>query len=89
MTISLAIDTSTSRTIVGIIDGDEILYVILLGLLHAKIFTGGIVGTVMSNLGLELAINDLGFNFIRTKVGDQHIVEQLKKQKWIKIPNNR
>jgi phosphoglucosamine mutase len=66
-----------------IVDGDEILYVILAGLLEAKLFSGGIVGTVMSNQGLEVAIKNLGINFIRTKVGDQYVTEQLLKQNWV------
>lgn len=87
-TLGIALDGDGDRVLMvdekgEIVDGDEILYVILLGLIHTKLFHGGIVGTIMSNRGLELAIKNLGLDFVRVQVGDQHIVEQLMKKKWL------
>jgi len=42
-----------------------------------------VVGTVMSNLGLELALRDIGVKFLRAKVGDRHVLALLKEQKGI------
>ena len=61
-----------------LVDGDELIYIIAksrqdLGTLH-----GEVVGTVMSNLGLEHALQRLGVSFARTQVGDRYIMERLK-----------
>lgn len=66
-----------------ILDGDEVLYVILKGLLAANRMRGGIVGTLMSNMGLEVAIKNLGIHFIRAPVGDQHVIETLLDKNWL------
>lgn len=64
------------------LDGDDLLYIIARhqakhGLLH-----GGIVGTVMSNLGFEQAVQELGFEFVRVPVGDRYIMSELIKRQW-------
>lgn len=64
------------------IDGDDILYIIAKERLAAKTIGAGVVGTVMSNLGLEMAIKNLGLKFIRTKVGDRYVLSELLKQGW-------
>lgn len=66
-----------------VIDGDDILYIIAKGFVQRKLFFGGVVGTIMSNLGLQLALDDLGLAFVRVGVGDQQIVEKLIEKKWI------
>lgn len=66
-----------------ILDGDEILYIITKGLVELGKFSGGIVGTHMSNRGLEIALNMLDIQFLRVDVGSQHIVESLLKNKWL------
>ncbi len=66
-----------------IIDGDEILYIITKARLAAGDAQGGVVGTLMSNLGLELAIKKLGLEFVRTKVGDRYVMECLKERGWV------
>jgi phosphoglucosamine mutase len=43
---------------------------------------GGVVGTLMSNLGLELALKQMDIPFVRAKVGDRYVVEQLKETGW-------
>ncbi|MGI2072231.1 phosphoglucosamine mutase [Shewanella baltica] len=65
-----------------IVDGDEILF-ILAHAAHSKgEMTGGVVGTLMSNLGLELALKQMDIPFVRAKVGDRYVVEQLKHTGW-------
>ncbi|MCS6180489.1 phosphoglucosamine mutase [Shewanella baltica] len=65
-----------------IVDGDEILF-ILAQAAHSKgEMTGGVVGTLMSNLGLELALKQMDIPFVRAKVGDRYVVEQLKVTGW-------
>lgn len=63
------------------VDGDEIL-----GILACHPLNGcrheGVVGTVMSNLGLEQAIIERGMKFVRTAVGDRYVLEGLQTQKW-------
>ena len=58
-----------------VVDGDEILFVIAQG--RQKMSGVGIVGTSMSNLGLEIAIKKLGMNFHRAQVGDRYVLEML------------
>ncbi len=65
-----------------IIDGDEILYIIAKARLAMGIEQGGVVGTLMSNMGLELAIRKLGLEFERTSVGDRYVMECLKEKGW-------
>ena len=64
-----------------LIDGDDILYVIAQH--NIDKLNGGIVGTVMSNLGLERAINALDLNFYRAAVGDRYVIELLQKNNLI------
>jgi phosphoglucosamine mutase len=61
-----------------LIDGDRILYVIARSRLAANAWRGTLVGTLMSNLGLEHALGRLGIGFARTQVGDRYIMEHLK-----------
>jgi phosphoglucosamine mutase len=65
-----------------VVDGDELLYVIARDGLEAKRFKGGVVGTLMSNLGLEVALAELGAGFARAKVGDRYVMESLKQKGW-------
>lgn len=67
-----------------ILDGDELLYIIArykLDKLGLK--DQGIIGTVMSNLGLEIALKELGIPFRRTKVGDRYVMSELLTRKWL------
>lgn len=86
--LGIAFDGDGDRVIMvdhkgEIVDGDELLFIIAkhefsLGTLH-----GGVVGTVMSNLGLELGLNKLGIGFKRTKVGDRYVMESLHAHNWL------
>ena len=64
-----------------VVDGDELIYIIAQHR-RAKGNCRGVAGTQMSNLGLELALKDLGIPFERTKVGDRYVVEALKANSW-------
>lgn len=66
----------------AIVDGDDILYIMVNGSLKRKKFKGGVVGTVMTNLGLEEYFKELTIPFIRTQVGDRYILEELLKTQW-------
>ncbi|MDX1669322.1 MAG: phosphoglucosamine mutase [Limnobacter sp.] len=65
-----------------IFNGDELLY----ALVAERVATGekvpGVVGTLMTNLGLELALDELGIHFVRAKVGDRYVFEQLSQRGW-------
>jgi phosphoglucosamine mutase len=60
------------------VDGDQLLYVLARARLEAGELKGPVVGTVMSNLGLELALKDLGVPFLRASVGDRHVLQLLR-----------
>ena len=64
-----------------IVDGDELIYIIAQHR-RSKGNCRGVAGTQMSNLGLELALKDMGIPFERTKVGDRYVVEALKANNW-------
>lgn len=60
-----------------LVDGDQLLYVIAADAHERKELRGPVVGTVMSNLGLELALRRLGIAFERVPVGDRHVLARL------------
>ncbi len=64
------------------VDGDQMLYLIARESLQQGTLQGGAVGTLMSNIGLELALQRLGIPFIRAAVGDRPILEQLQTLGW-------
>lgn len=66
----------------NIIDGDQILYVIAKHRLAKEKLFGGVVGTQMTNLGLEQTFADMKVPFMRTKVGDRYVMEALLEHKW-------
>ena len=63
-------------------DGDQLLYAIA-ATKHKITPVAGVVGTLMSNLGLEKAFEKLGIAFARAKVGDRYVLEQLKERGWL------
>ncbi|MDQ8039395.1 MAG: phosphoglucosamine mutase [Rickettsiella sp.] len=65
-----------------IVDGDELLFLLAKDGVNKHTIKGGIVGTAMSNLGLELAIKELGLGFERTLVGDRYVNERLQEKEW-------
>lgn len=85
--IGVALDGDGDRLILvdargRIVDGDQILYIIAKDRYQRNQLHGGVVGTSMSNLGLEQAIKAMQVAFIRTKVGDRYILEALKEKEW-------
>lgn len=66
-----------------IVDGDEMIYIIAKTMLSEKRLRGGVVGTLMSNMGLEIGLRELGLKFVRSAVGDRYVLELLQKQGWM------
>lgn len=66
----------------NVIDGDQILYIIAKDRHERGVLHGGVVGTIMSNYGLEMAITELGIPFIRSNVGDRYVLEALRANNW-------
>ena len=64
------------------VDGDEILMIIADALHRNGTLEGGVVGTLMTNLGMELALKEKGIPFVRAKVGDRYVLEQLALHNW-------
>ncbi|WP_028110162.1 phosphoglucosamine mutase [Ferrimonas futtsuensis] len=66
----------------SVLDGDVILYILAKHWKEKNIAFGGVVGTLMANMGLELALNEMSVPFARAKVGDRYVVEMLKEKGW-------
>ncbi|MBY6225150.1 phosphoglucosamine mutase [Ferrimonas balearica] len=67
----------------AVVDGDEILYIVARHWQATGQMEGGVVGTLMANLGLELALKALDIPFARSKVGDRYVVEMLNEKGWM------
>jgi len=86
--IGIALDGDADRVLIAdehgkLIDGDQILALIAETWQGSGRLRGdGIVATVMSNLGLERRLKELGLLLERTPVGDRHVVEQMRKRAW-------
>lgn len=65
------------------VDGDEILFIIAESRRRTASLVGSVVGTVMSNLGLEHALDERGIGFRRALVGDRYVMEMLKREGWL------
>ena len=63
-------------------DGDSLIYVIARARHKAGLLVGGVVGTVMTNMAMELALAQLKIEFCRAKVGDRYVLEQLHQRGW-------
>ncbi|WHS61170.1 phosphoglucosamine mutase [Pseudomonas sp. G2-4] len=66
-----------------VVDGDELLFIIARDLRARGKLQGGVVGTLMSNLGLELALADLDIPFVRANVGDRYVISELLERNWV------
>lgn len=66
-----------------LLDGDELLYIIARSRHQAGMLRGGVVGTVMSNLGLEHALQRDGIELKRAAVGDRYVLEMLVQEGWL------
>ncbi|HEY8096838.1 MAG TPA: phosphoglucosamine mutase, partial [Methylobacter sp.] len=66
-----------------IVDGDELIYIIAKARLDAGQMSGPVVGTLMTNLGMEHGLKKLGVNLLRANVGDRYVMEMLAEHKGI------
>ena len=86
--VGIALDGDGDRLIMvdhtgATVDGDGILYIIARSrMAHPDGLKGPVVGTTMSNLGLELALRELGVDLVRTDVGDRYILAALDANGW-------
>jgi phosphoglucosamine mutase len=86
--LGIAIDGDGDRLIMvdengEVVDGDELLYVIGAARQRKNALKGGIIGTLMSNLGLEHALKRQNIEFMRAAVGDRYVLEMLQQQSWL------
>ena len=63
-------------------DGDQLLYVIAMDYRRRGVLAGGVIGTLMSNLGLEQALTREGIALERAAVGDRYVLEKLEQKGW-------
>ena len=83
--VGIALDGDGDRIVMvdetgKLVDGDGILYVLAT---QGKTKAEGVVGTLMSNMGLELALKDADIKFTRAKVGDRYVMQDLEANGWI------
>lgn len=86
--VGIAFDGDGDRVIMidhrgQVVDGDQLLYVIAAHRRSIDRVGGGIVGTEMSNLGLERALSAMKVPFVRTRVGDRYVLAELTRRDWI------
>ena len=85
--VGVALDGDGDRLMMAdtsgaIMDGDKLMYAIARYRKESRHLNGGVVGTLMTNLGTELAIKALGCDFRRAKVGDRYVLEMLQQEGW-------
>jgi phosphoglucosamine mutase len=86
--LGIALDGDGDRVIMvdstgEVVDGDELLFIIANADHRSKRFSGGVVGTQMSNLGLEEALGEKKIPFVRVGVGDRYVLAELNRRKWV------
>lgn len=86
--LGIALDGDGDRLIMvdhkgEIVDGDELIYIIAKSNQRAGRLKGDVVGTKMTNLGMEHSLKKLGINLLRANVGDRYVMEMLKKHDGI------
>ena len=85
--LGVALDGDADRVVMvdhqgSVVDGDQILFIIARHLLDQGRLQGGVVGTLMSNLGLELSLKELDVPFARANVGDRYVVAEMVSRNW-------
>lgn len=85
--VGVAIDGDGDRLIMvdshgEVVDGDELLYIVAHARHQERTLGGGVVGTLMTNLGLEQALGSLGIPFKRAAVGDRYVLEMMQQSGW-------
>lgn len=86
--LGIALDGDGDRLIMvdhkgEIVDGDELIYIIAKARLDAGQMTGPVVGTLMTNLGMQHGLQKLGIELVRAKVGDRYVMQLLEEHKGI------
>ena len=86
--LGVALDGDADRLIMvdhtgKLVDGDQLLFVVARDRKESGADMPGVVGTLMSNFGLELALQAQGIEFVRAKVGDRYVMEQLDQSGWL------
>ncbi|MBO68754.1 MAG: phosphoglucosamine mutase [Acidiferrobacteraceae bacterium] len=86
--VGIALDGDGDRVVMvdenaKLLDGDRILYIMISTRLENNLMRGGVVGTSMTNLGLELACRQKKIPFERVDVGDRYIHQKLRKNGWV------
>ncbi|WP_010487549.1 phosphoglucosamine mutase [Pseudomonas sp. S9] len=86
--LGIAFDGDADRVLMvdhtgALVDGDELLFIIARDLQERGKLQGGVVGTLMSNLGLELACSELNIPFERANVGDRYVIAELLERDWV------
>lgn len=85
--VGIAFDGDADRVLMvdrhgDVVDGDQLLFVIANSLKKQGRLTGGVVGTLMSNFGMQKALEELDIPFVRANVGDRYVMQELKKRDW-------
>jgi len=85
--LGIALDGDADRLLMAdaegrLYDGDQLLYIIARQRVRRNALAGGVVGTLMSNLGFEHALARLGVAFARAKVGDRYVLEMQEERGW-------
>jgi phosphoglucosamine mutase len=86
--IGIALDGDGDRLVMvdhkgEIVDGDELIYIIAKSRLEAGQLSGPVVGTLMTNLGMEHGLKRLGINLLRANVGDRYVLEMMNEHQGI------
>jgi len=86
--VGIALDGDGDRVVMvdhtgNEVNGDQLIFLVAKHLHANKRLNGGVVGTLMSNQGMEKALKDLGIPFERAQVGDRHVHQKLHKNNWI------
>jgi phosphoglucosamine mutase len=66
----------------ALVEGDDLLFIIARDLQERGRLQGGVVGTLMTNLGVELAFAELNIPFVRASVGDRYVTAELLERNW-------
>lgn len=86
--LGIAFDGDSDRVLMvdrhgALVDGDALIYIIARDRVEQGLPLAGVVGTLMSNMGMELAIRELGLEFVRAKVGDRYVMAELEQRGWV------
>ncbi len=86
--LGIAFDGDADRVLMvdrhgKVVDGDQLLFVIANSLHKQGRLKGGVVGTQMTNLGMEKALLERDIPFVRAKVGDRYVMQELKERNWV------